>query len=156
MTSNEQSVASSSTIKSVTETYWTNRFGGRFSNSYAAEEDEKARLSARWQLKVIGTRIGETAYPASCRSKPYRAIDDSKAPFTGQPDGTSTVYLLTDKIAALQALVDKHGPMVGETTHHCGMGNHSTELCILSPFDGAGRPTATDFFDWALARRSAI
>lgn len=91
--------------------------------------------SPRWELKVIGTPAHETPYPVSCVSKPYVAIDDSKAPFTGQPKGVSTVYLLVDKIAVLQALVDRHGPMVGEVYHHCGMDSYFTELCVLKARD---------------------
>lgn len=128
-------------VKSITETHWVNRYGGYFLSEYAAIKDEQVRDSAEWQLRVIGTPIGEQPYSVGLVGKPYRAIDDSKAPYTGQPEGTSNVYLLKDRIIALQALVDKHGPMVGEVYHHCGMGIYSTELCILEPFDGAGRPT---------------
>jgi hypothetical protein len=128
-------------VKLVTQTHWVNRYGGHFLSEAEAIKDEQLRNGAEWQLRVIGTPIGEQPYSVGLIGKPYRAIDDSKSPYTGQPEGTSQVYLLKERIAALQALVDKHGPMVGEVNHHCGCGIYSTELCVLEPCDGRGRPT---------------
>lgn len=115
-------------VRQITETYYTNRYGQRFPSRNLAKEDEERRDQADWEVKIIGGHP-DNSIPS------YEAIDDTKAPFTGQKDGKCHVYLLRDKIERYQALIDKHGLDVGYTTHHCGMGNYSTELVILKPYD---------------------
>ena len=114
-----------------TDTYWSNRFGGRFVCEEHALEDEARRLRRPWKLRVIGTAVGES--PDSLRPRSIEAIDDSKAPYTGQRDGTAPVWLFADLVSHYQALLDKYGPNGGYTYHHCGMGLYSDELVQLEP-----------------------
>ena len=124
-----------STIAQRTDTYWTNRFGGRFFCEQDAQEDEARRLSRPWKLRVIGTPAGEIPERAIPFST-IEAIDDSKAPYTGQPDGTARVWLFKDLVEHYQRLLAKYGPLGGYTHHHCGMGHYTEEIVVLEPNPG--------------------
>ncbi len=117
------------------DTYWTNRFGGRFSSAEQAQEDEDRREHVPFKIRVIGEPIDNKTHP-SYGDVFYDwiiAIDDSKAPYTGQPDGTCRVSLFKSMIEKMQKVIDKHGDQVGYTIHHCGMGRDVGELVLLLP-----------------------
>lgn len=114
--------------------YYTNKHYKRFGSEEEAIKDELRRDHIPYQIKVIGVPQDQwqDSY-AAINGDPIVAIDDSKSPYTDQPDGTCKVYLFKPIIARMQRLVDKHGDNLGWTNHHCGMGMHSTELCLLLP-----------------------
>ena len=62
---------------------------------------------------------------------PIKVIDNTKLPYTVQPDGKSIVYLLVDMIKEMELLIKEHGPKVGITCHHCGMGQYAEEIVVL-------------------------
>ncbi len=80
-------------------------------------------------IQVIGTPIGQMQ--DSWRISGIKAVDNSKLPFTGQPDGTCDVFLLKKLRDKISSIIDKYGDNVGYTIHHCGMGMDSEELCLL-------------------------
>lgn len=108
------------------DVYWTNRFGGRFVCEEHAREDEERRLSRPWHIVCC-------AGTEQHRPVAIEAIDDTKAPYTGQVDGLCRVWLFKDLIARYQHLMAQHGEMSGYTTHHCGMGNYLDEIVRLEP-----------------------
>lgn len=115
-----------------------NAYGHAFTTHEQAEYDQ-SRLDAqapKHQLRVIGTPPGESPFGIDRvfdSSKTVLCLDDSKAPYTGQAEGTSRVYLFKDLIAAMQRFVDQHGDGVGYTDHHCGMGRNSREIVVIEP-----------------------
>lgn len=82
---------------------------------------------SRYQLKVVAGSATDVLTPATV----VKALDNSKAPWTGQPDGTAPVYLFRDMITLMQCYVDRYGDQVGYTHHHCGMGRYSDEIVVL-------------------------
>lgn len=114
---------------------YTNGYGYSFCSEEEALADEKRRYSHEWRVaKILGI------YYEHQRAKGVTAIDDTKAPFTGQPHGTCTVYLFKDLVENMQNLLAKHGELSGFTTHHCGMGKDVSEMVLIERNPNEGQP----------------
>lgn len=113
------------------ETHYTDRYDFRFKTREEAEAHERS-MDVKWKARVVAS--GEKV-----RASSVTAADNTKAPYTGQPNDTCRVYLFKDTIKLMQAFVDQYGPNVGLTNHHCGMGQYSDEIVVLDecePFPG--------------------
>jgi hypothetical protein len=86
--------------------------------------------NSKYKIKVIGNKHGEFNSPISEYTH-IRAYDDSKWPWTGQPDDHCSVQLLKPIVDQYQKMINKYGENVGFTLHHCGMGKDSYEFVIL-------------------------
>ncbi len=113
-------------ITEHTDIYFTNSQGHRFPTRELAELDEKKRIAREWVIdRVVGSYYEFESAPA------FIAIDDTKYPYTSQPDGTAKVYLFKDLVAHMQRCIAQHGDMVGFTNHHVGMGRDSREMVVI-------------------------
>jgi len=123
------------------EVWFKNKFGFRFMTEEAALEDEQRRESCPFKINVIGN--GKLSLAAN----PIEAIDDSKYPWTGQPNGKCVVFLLKDIVATYNQLILHHGENVGITNHHCGMGNYLQEIVILEDNTAPNATKCSDLFN---------
>ena len=113
------------------ETFWTNKYFGRFTSGESALEDEKLRDFCQYKVTTISPEIDFN----TIRGSGIEGIDDMGKPWTSQKDGKSRVYLFKDMIAKMQELVDEYGESVGYANQHRGMGHFGDYVVLLEKND---------------------
>ncbi len=116
-----------STVTQHTDTYWTNRYGCRFSTEKEALDDEAQRTTRPLKLAVI--HMGEFMPPVTEVVGWSAGLFGNNAPYSE----ITRVHLLQDVVAYCQEQIAKHGDVVGYTRRHHGMGQYMDDLCTVQP-----------------------
>ncbi len=114
-------------ITKHTDTYFTNKYGNRFTSEELAEQDEKNRDHSPFKVKTILPNI----YFENFHGEGIDAINDYGKPWTGQMNDKTKVYLFQNIVAELQKLMEKYGDNIGYTHQHFGMGNFMNAIVLL-------------------------